>query len=117
MAVKKSLLNVTVNSPDALRLARWWADALDGEILAENEGWFVIVSLGEGRPGLAFQKVESVSSGSRLHLDFGVDDMNAAVEGLVAAGATLIAERSMPGVTWTTLADPDGNEFCVAEHG
>ena len=33
---------------------------------------------------------------------------------LLAAGATLVEHREMPGFQWTTLADPDGNEFCVA---
>ncbi|WP_341267364.1 VOC family protein [Gordonia malaquae] len=115
--MKNSLLNITFNTTDALGLAQWWASAFDGRIVDENDGWFVFVSLGEGRPGLAFRKVDAPAGGNRLHLDFGVDDMAAAVAGLVSAGATVVGERSMPGFTWTTLADPEGNEFCVAEHG
>ena len=41
-------------------------------------------------------------------------DREAEVSRLLAAGATLVEHREMPGFQWTTLADPDGNEFCVA---
>ncbi|GEE03095.1 hypothetical protein nbrc107696_35410 [Gordonia spumicola] len=114
--MKNTLLNVTINTTDALGLARWWAAAFDGEIVAENDGWFVIVSLGEGRTGLAFQRVDDPAQGNRIHFDFGVADRAEAVTRLVDAGAVLVAERSMPEFSWTVLADPEGNEFCVATH-
>ncbi|MBM7369479.1 VOC family protein [Gordonia hydrophobica] len=109
---------ITTDTLDARRLGTWWADALGGTVVEENDGWFVVVALGEGRPLLAFQKVDDPTSGkNRLHLDLQADDRTAAVADLVAAGATVIEERSMgDGFVWTTLADPDGNEFCVATH-
>jgi hypothetical protein len=33
---------------------------------------------------------------------------------LTGLGARVIAEHSMPGLRWTVLADPEGNEFCVS---
>jgi hypothetical protein len=33
---------------------------------------------------------------------------------LVKLGATVLGEHEVPGLTWTVLADPEGNEFCVA---
>ena len=33
---------------------------------------------------------------------------------LVKLGASVIAERSLGDFRWTVLADPEGNEFCVA---
>ncbi|GAA2382949.1 hypothetical protein GCM10009855_23890 [Gordonia cholesterolivorans] len=74
------------------------------------------VALGAGRPMIAFQKVADPTPGkNRIHLDLRADDRTAEVERLIAAGATLVAERSMgDGFAWTTLADPDGNQFCVA---
>jgi hypothetical protein len=40
------------------------------------------------------------------------------VERLVGLGATVLGERGgdAEGFVWTTLTDPEGNEFCVAEH-
>ncbi|EGD53713.1 hypothetical protein SCNU_17290 [Gordonia neofelifaecis NRRL B-59395] len=109
---------ITVDTTDAVRLGNWWADVLGGRIVAENDGWFVIVSLGEGSPALVFQKVDDPTPGkNRIHLDLQTADMKAEVAKLTAAGATLVEERSMgDGLVWTTLADPDGNEFCVATH-
>lgn len=55
-----------------------------------------------------------------IHLDLTVPwgRRSAEVERLVAAGATwrwdVLDEH--PHVRWTTLADPEGNLFCVAEH-
>lgn len=33
---------------------------------------------------------------------------------LTRLGARMIAEHSAPGFTWTVLADPEGNEFCIS---
>lgn len=109
---------VTIDTDDALALSSWWRDALDGEILEANEGWFVVLSLGEGAPLLAFQRVDDPTPGkNRIHLDLVADDRGATVRRLTDAGATVVAEREMPGMSWVTLADPAGNEFCVASAG
>ena len=109
------LAMVTVDTDDALGLSNWWRDAFDAAVLEENDGWFVVLSLGEGSPLLAFQKVDDPTPGkNRIHLDVVAEDRAATVQKLVDAGATLIAEREMPGMSWVTLADPAGNQFCVA---
>lgn len=70
-------------------------------------------------PRLLFQQVPEAKSGkNRVHLDlhFGVDDAarDAEVERLVALGATRLWDGQQGPHTWVTLADPEGNEFCVA---
>lgn len=110
-----SLGMVTVDSTDPVPLARWWAEQTGGAVVAENEGYFVIVSLGNGTPVLGFQKVDDPTPGkNRLHLDLHTGDVAAEVDRLIAAGATRIAGHEMPGLSWVTMADPDGNQFCVA---
>ena len=37
------------------------------------------------------------------------------LEKLLEAGATEVAQHSMGDFRWVTMADPDGNVFCVAE--
>jgi predicted enzyme related to lactoylglutathione lyase len=53
---------------------------------------------------------------NRMHLDvrIGTDDVEAAVGKLVARGARFLHEGRQGPHTWVTLADPEGNEFCVS---
>jgi predicted enzyme related to lactoylglutathione lyase len=51
---------------------------------------------------------------NRVHLDFHADDREVEVARLVGLGATVHGEQQVPGLRWTVLADPEGNEFCVA---
>ena len=51
---------------------------------------------------------------NRVHVDWHTADRPAEVERLTKLGAAVLGEESIHGLTWTVLADPDGNEFCVA---
>lgn len=109
-----SLGMITVDSADPIPLARWWADRFGAQIKAENEGWFVIVEGGTLPVLLAVQKVADPTPGkNRIHLDLNAEDLDAAVAELTEAGASLVAEYD-DGFRWVTLADPQGNQFCVA---
>jgi hypothetical protein len=48
---------------------------------------------------------------NRVHLDLAADDRAAETARLVSLGARVLATYD----DWTTLADPDGNEFCVSD--
>ncbi len=106
---------ITVDTTDPVPLARWWAEQVGREITQENDGFFVIVASGDGSPLLGFQKVDEPTPGkNRVHLDMVTSDLGAEVDRLVADGATKIADHEMPGFSWVTLTDPDGNQFCVS---
>ncbi len=104
---------VTTDSTDPASLARWWAEQTGGSITEENDGWFVIVS---GTPLLAFQRIDDPTPGkNRVHLDLTTDDLDGETDRLLAAGATLVARHGEPGgFQWATLADPQGNQFCIS---
>ncbi|SKF62622.1 glyoxalase [Mycobacteroides abscessus subsp. abscessus] len=51
---------------------------------------------------------------NRVHFDLNTDDLDAETDRLVAAGATLVERRGDESFRWHTLADPQGNQFCVA---
>ena len=72
----------------------------------------------EGRgPRLLFQQVpEPKTVKDRIHLDlqFGPDRKAAEVERLLGLGATFLWEGQQGPHSWVTLADPEGNEFCVS---
>ena len=69
-------------------------------------------------PRLLFQLVpEAKTVKNRMHLDvrIGADDVDAVVAGLVARGATKLPTGHQGPHTWVTVADPEGNEFCVTK--
>jgi hypothetical protein len=67
---------------------------------------------------LAFARVpETKNAKNRVHLDLSVDERVQAVLELLELlelGAAEIESRTADGHTWTVMADPEGNEFCVA---
>lgn len=103
------IANVTVNTARPRELADWWANAL-GERVTTDWGEYVMVG-----GAIAFQYVEDTSPG-RIHVDLVATDHTAEVERLIASGAERLADHQIPGggFSWTVLADPDGNEFCVS---
>ena len=63
-----------------------------------------------------FQGVPEAKAGkNRLHLDLriGDDDADKVRESLLARGATVLHTGSQGPHTWVTMADPEGNEFCI----
>jgi Glyoxalase-like domain len=70
-----------------------------------------------GRPRVLFQIVpESKTVKNRLHFDVrvGADNIEAEHEKLLARGATFLWRASQGPHSWITMADPEGNEFCVS---
>ncbi len=62
----------------------------------------------------AGQRTEAVKN--RLHLDLAphtTDDRDAEISRLLERGATKVDVGQGDDVTWTVLADREGNEFCV----
>ncbi len=107
---------ITVDTTDAMPLARWWAEQLGGTIEQENDGWYVIVGLPGLGQKISFQKVPDPSPGkNRLHLDLTAPDLEAETERLLGAGAGLVERRELQGFHWNVLTDPDGNQFCVSQ--
>ena len=102
---------VTIDCENPRELAEFWTAALGTEIAVDWEQFLVL----KGEPAIAFQKVDDPTPGkNRIHLDLQSPDPTAEVARLVGVGATRIADHEMPGLSWVTLADPDGNQFCVS---
>ena len=111
--------NIAFDCDDVLRVARFWSAAL-GRPLDEGSSdlWASIGGTDGARaePAWYFNKVpEPKQAKNRVHLDLTTPDP-AAVDELVALGATVVGEHEVPGAghRWTVLHDPEGNEFCVA---
>jgi predicted enzyme related to lactoylglutathione lyase len=107
---------ITIDCAEPRALAEFWMKALDLEIAFDAEGWFVQLRspANPAQPYLGLQKVPEARAGkNRVHIDFSTADREGEVERLVALGATRVDEQSVPGLTWSVLRDPEGNEFCV----
>jgi predicted enzyme related to lactoylglutathione lyase len=112
---------ITIDCAEPRALADFWTRALDLEVVFDAEGFFLQLSP-PGRPDqpyLGLQKVPEERAGkNRVHIDFATDDRDGEVARLVSLGATKGEDHDVPGLSWTVLCDPEGNEFCVgSRHG
>jgi predicted enzyme related to lactoylglutathione lyase len=107
---------VTIDTADAHRLADFWTKALGTSIQHDWGAFLVLAPATEGALQLGLQQVSDPTPGkNRLHFDTTTEDRAAEVARLVALGATEIGEHAVGDVSWTVLADPDGNQFCVRQ--
>jgi|SRR5215471_7186036 len=122
--------SVVVDCHDLHAQARWWADVLDWQVVIDSDDEAAIVpkdltdqpiSAEEWTkvgPGLVFVPVpEGKTIKNRLHIDLAphlTDDRGALIESLLERGATRVdVGQDDSKASWTVLADPEGNEFCV----
>ena len=110
---------VVIDCADHGAVVDFWAAAMGYERREVNEQYVALVPpppAALGRPPLLFQKVpEPKVVKNRVHLDLRGDvDGRRGGAARRASGATVIAERSLGSLTWTVMADPAGNEFCVS---
>jgi predicted enzyme related to lactoylglutathione lyase len=112
--------HITFDCIDPQLLGLFWSDALGLTSHVENEPgdpeWFVYDPSGR-LPSMLFIKVPEGKSGkNRVHLDLQpqLNGRDVEVETLKAKGATVVGDhRRADGTGWVTMADPEGNEFCV----
>jgi Glyoxalase-like domain len=116
-----SLSQIAVDAADAAALAGFWSRLLDRPIAdGANQYFAVVPAAPDGSvPALMFLAVpESRSGKNRLHLDLVSPDQPAEVDRAIALGATRVGDFEEYGMTWTTLADPEGNVFDIGlPHG
>jgi len=108
-------IEFTLDCSDLDRMAAFWTDAAGLVVEGVIEGRYVSLS-GHGI-ALTLQRVEEPKTvKNRMHVDLLVDDLGPEVRRLESLGATRLTEtaRQEFGQSWYVLADPEGNEFCVA---
>jgi predicted enzyme related to lactoylglutathione lyase len=108
-------LEFTLDCSDLDRMAEFWQAAVGFVVDGRIEHRYVSLS-GHGVT-LTLQRVaEPKTVKNRMHVDLLVDDLEREVHRLETIGASRITPtaRQEFGQTWFVLADPEGNEFCVA---
>jgi predicted enzyme related to lactoylglutathione lyase len=111
-----TLHHIVVDAHDLPGLARFWAQALGWEILSEREREIVIGPDENASVGMCFMPVTDVKTvKNRVHLDLttSATDRGAEIDRLLALGARRVDIGQTGAESWTVLADPEGNEFCV----
>lgn len=105
-----------LDCPDPRALAEFYRDVLGWEIVLSEDDWAVLQ--GPGALRLAFQlapdfaPVRWPAEGVKMHLDFVVDDMDAAQRWVLALGADLV-EGGVNHPTFRVFRDPVGHHFCL----
>jgi predicted enzyme related to lactoylglutathione lyase len=107
-------IDIIIDSVDPERLAEFWAEALHYDKVGFFDPYFVLLARVPEHPPVALQRVSEPKSGkTRVHFDLRVDDVEAEAKRLEALGARRIDIGAAPDAVWITMADPEGNEFCV----
>jgi hypothetical protein len=104
------LMEIVVDTADPVRISRWWAGVLGTEATDHEHGYSYIESVpGAPLEAVAFVPVpEPKTVKNRIHIDVMTPD----VQLLLDAGARLLRPQDDQ-ISWSVLADPDGNEFCA----
>jgi hypothetical protein len=119
--VTSSVHLISFDCADPYALAGFWAEVLGRSRHPQDhpgDPEAVLPAPDAGGPNLYFQRVpEPKTVKNRVHLCLRPTDRTRddEVGRLLGIGATLVADHRRPdGTGWVVLADPEGNEFCVA---
>jgi predicted enzyme related to lactoylglutathione lyase len=105
-----SIYGTSFDATDAAAIAAFWAEALGRSVQdgATTERASLALRDGTTDTPILFHGVpEAKTVKNRLHLDLVTSDYDTELSRLQGLGATVLAEFPK----WTTLADPEGNEF------
>jgi hypothetical protein len=117
---------LAIDCAEPRSLAQFWCAVLGYEVQDEEEDGAVLIGSplvpeGRNRPGpvpptLTFARVpEGKTVKNRLHLDLNPTDTDqeAEVRRVLELGARPADVGQTGDESWVTLADPEGNEFCI----
>ena len=110
------LHHIVIDAHDLPKLARFWTQALDWQVLSEREREIVIGTDENAPVGICFMPVtDQKIVKNRVHLDITTEaqDRDQEIDRLLGLGAQRVDVGQTGKESWTVLADPEGNEFCV----
>jgi predicted enzyme related to lactoylglutathione lyase len=110
------LHHIVIDTHDLPALARFWTQALGWPVLSEREREIVIGPDLNAPVGICFMPVTDAKTvKNRVHVDLTTSaaDRDQEIERLIELGARRVDVGQTGEESWTVLADPEGNEFCV----
>ncbi|WP_243058723.1 VOC family protein [Nocardioides sp. SR21] len=115
--------HTTIDARNAYELSEWWKPVLgyvdiEGDPNLPGHEECMIRDPETGHQLLFIEVPDEKVVKNRIHLDLRprVENRDAELESLLAHGATIVVDhRGIRGddTGWVTLADPEGNEFCI----
>ena len=124
--LKIKLYAVTIDCREPGELAKFYAELLHWVIPYQDEEYACLAAPGTGQgtyPGITFQKnpdfvppvwpEEPEAQQQMEHLDFAVNDLEAAVAHALRCGAAEAREQFSQG--WRVMLDPAGHPFCLCQ--
>ncbi|PZF81476.1 VOC family protein [Jiangella anatolica] len=115
--------HTSIDCANAYELSEWWKQVLGYVDIADDPNApgheECMIQAPDGSHRVLFIEVpEGKTAKNRLHFDLRPTDrtQDEEIERLRGIGATEVADhrgKYGPGTGWVTLADPEGNEFCV----
>jgi catechol 2,3-dioxygenase-like lactoylglutathione lyase family enzyme len=105
--------STVINCADIEVMTGFWTEALHLVPYKHEDGdRFRVLRGAAGR--LSLQAADTpVTARDQMHLDLYTDDQAAEVERLTGLGARFVRRSTDPDDSYVTMADPEGNEFCV----
>ena len=106
---------IVINAIDPRTVVDFWSAVLGWDVLDEEDG---IVSIGGAGAPFTIDVCrvhDDKTVYNRLHFDLRADGVSRdeELERLLALGATYADVGQPADASWTVLADPEGNEFCL----
>ena len=117
MTTATSLLGISYDCVDAAAVGEFWSRLLDRPLDEGATAEFASIGLGAGGPAGAIwmfhQVPEGKSAKNRVHVDLVSESLEKSVAQALEYGARRLGDFDEGGYQWTTLADPEGNEFDI----
>lgn len=109
------LIAVTIDCADLGGMTRFWGELLNVEFkVVEHFGF--LAHAADRKVTIWLQEVAEEKAGkNRVHLDFVVADLDAAVQSVTALGGGIGDKHEWRGFLWRTCTDPEGNVFDIME--
>lgn len=109
------LIAATIDCVDLDGMTRFWGSLLDVEFKTIEHFGFLAHAPGR-KVTLWLQQVSEPKEGkNRLHLDFVVADLDAALHRVRSFGGGVEDRHEWEGFVWTTCTDPEGNVFDIMQ--
>ena len=116
MAATPKVSAIMMDCTDMDEMVTFWGSLLDLEVGATYPEFVFMSPVAEGGPSLGFQLVpEEKTVKNRVHVDLAAENREAVVAKIIELGGMRIHDHGDEAFKWTTCADPQGNEFDVAD--
>jgi predicted enzyme related to lactoylglutathione lyase len=109
------LIAATIDCVDLESMTRFWGELLDVEFKTVEHFGF-LAQAPDRKVTLWLQQVPEERIGkNRVHLDFVVGDLDAALQRVVSLGGGVGERREWEGFVWNVCTDPEGNVFDIMQ--